>query len=197
MNEIELIPKSASLVYQGYMEWKFERLLKKAEAHGMTQEELSNSNHRFALYMRVGRAFEICSERDVVDYIADAMIGGIQCGDADKRPDLAQMAISSLSGVTLTELNLILLMREHNLWGTTDEEVLDESGFDGFQAALDSELGLKELEVSAILNGLTRTGLVTPQASGFGTTVTVQGNRLTHLARELFHYVDYARRLTA
>jgi|TARA_A100001518_G_scaffold1944_1_gene1863 hypothetical protein len=193
---MELIPKGAALAYQGYMAWKFERLLQKAEDHGMTPDELSNSDQRFALYMRVGRAFEICSEREVVDYIADAMIGGIQSGDADTRPDLAQMAISALSGVTHTELDLILLMREHNLWGTTDEEVLDESGFEGFQAELDSKLGLKELEVSAILNGLTRTGLVTPQASGIGTSVTIQGNRLTHLARELFQYVDYARRLT-
>lgn len=196
MNEAEVMLKSFGVVYRGYMKWKFDRLLQKAEAHGMTEEELCNSDQRFALFMRVGRAFEICSENEVVDYISDVMIGGIQCGDADTRPDLAQMAISALSGVTRTELNLILLMREHNLWGTTDAEVLDESGFEGFQAELDSKLGLKELEVSAILNGLTRTGLVTPQASGIGTSVTIQGNRLTHLARELFQYVDYARRMT-
>lgn len=193
---MELIPKGAALAYQSYMAWKFERLLQKAEGHGMSPEELSNSDHRFALYMRVGRAFEICSEREVVDYIADAMIGGIQCGDADKRPDLAQMAISALNGVTRTELNLILLMREHGLWGTSDEEILDESGFEGFQTAIHQELGLQDASVSAILNGLTRTGLVTPQASGLGNTANIQGNRLTQLARALFQYVDYACRLT-
>ncbi|MGM0826479.1 MAG: hypothetical protein ACQEUY_17405 [Pseudomonadota bacterium] len=197
MSGTELTLKSFSVAYRGYMAWKFDRLLQKAESHGMTEEELSSSDQRFALFMRVGRAFEICSEREVVDYIADAMIGGVQCGDADKRPDLAQMVISALNGVTRTELNLILLMREHGLWGTSDEEILDESGFESFHASLCKDLGLNELTASAILNGLTRTGLLTPQASGIGSTVTIQGNRLTHLARELFQYVDYARRLTS
>ncbi|SES09250.1 hypothetical protein SAMN04487958_1078 [Vreelandella subterranea] len=196
MSGTELMQSSVGLVHRSFMEWKFEKLLRKAEAHGLTEEELRNSDHRFALYMRVGRAFEICSEVEVVDYIADAMIGGIRCGDADKRPDFAQMAISALNGVTKTELNLILLMHEHGLWGTTDEEILDESGFEGFQASLGNYLGLNDLSASAILNGLTRTGLVTPQASGVGNAVNIQGNRLTQLARDLFKYVDYARRLT-
>ncbi|QPL45015.1 hypothetical protein IT895_12510 [Halomonas sp. A40-4] len=193
----ELMLKSSGMACRVYMEWKFERLLQKAEAHGFTEEELRNSDHRFALFMRVGRAFEICSEKEVVDYITDAMIGGIQSGDADKRPDLAQMAISALNGVTGTELNLILLMREYGLWGTSDEEILDESGFEGFQTAIHLELGLNDASASAILNGLTHTGLVTPQASGLGNTANIQGNRLTHLARALFQYVDYARRLTS
>lgn len=197
MNSTELMLKSFGVAYRGYMVWKFERLLQKAEDHGMTEEELCNSDQRFALFMRVGRAFEICSEREVVDYIADAMIGGIQCGDADERPDLAQMAISALNGVTRTELNLILLMHDHGLWGTSDEEILDDSGFEDFQASLGNYLGLNELSASAILNGLTRTGLVTPQASGVGNAVNIQGNRLTQLARDLFQYVDYARRLTS
>lgn len=61
---MELIVKGVGLVYQGYMAWKFEQLLRKAEAHGLTEDELRNSDHRFALYMRVGRAFEICSSID-------------------------------------------------------------------------------------------------------------------------------------
>lgn len=185
-----------SLAYRGYMDWKFDRLFRKAEEHGLTSKELMNGDHRFALFMRVGRAFELCSEREVVDYLSEAMIGGVLVGDADRRPDFIQMALSSLSGVTRSELNIILLMRKHELWGATDEEVRVSSGFDSFYLEVKEVIGISELAAVAMLNGLTRTGLVTPQASGVGNSVTIQGNLLTWLARELFQYVDYARRLT-
>lgn len=97
MSAIDLILSGVGPSYRSYMGWKFERLLKKAENQGISEAELKNSDHRFALYMRVGRAFELCAEKEVVDYLADAMIGGIKSGDVEEKPDFVQMAISALS----------------------------------------------------------------------------------------------------
>ena len=190
------LPGPVKVAYQIWDDWRINRILKKAEAAGISLSDLEKSHHKIAFLMRVQRAVEVCSNQEVVDYLALAMIGAIDIGDVDGSPDLAQMAVSALSGVTKTELDLLLLMREHELWGTTREEANDGSGFDAFFSDVEARLGLNDLTASAILNGLTRTGLVTPQASGVGNTVTIQGNKLTQLARELYRYVDHAKRLT-
>lgn len=195
MNGIELMLKSTDVLHRSYMAWKFDRLLQKAEAHGLTEGELYNSDQRFALFMRVGRAFEICSERDVVDYISNAMIGGIQCGDADKRPDFAQMAISALNGVTKVELNILLIMRSRQIFVDTPKKGNSEENRNGFIEECHSVLNIEPEFLEAILNSLTRTGLVSSGdqvLSGF----VPNSNKLTVLARELFRYVDYARRHT-
>ena len=190
-----LIVSGMKVAHRGFMTWKFDRLLTKAEEYGFTEDELGNSDSRFALFMRVGRAFEICSHKEVIDYIADAMLGGIGTGDIETRPDYPQMAISALSGLTKLELDLILLMKKHGLWARTDAEAIDESGFEGFYQEAENWLGLSDLETSAVLNSLTKTGLVTPPANGVGASITAQGNKLTHLADELFRYVNHAKRL--
>lgn len=196
MSGTELMLKCFGVAYRGYMAWKFERLLQKAEAHGMTEEELCNSDQRFALFMRVGRAFEICSEREVVDYIADAMVGGIQCGDADKRPDFAQMAVSSLSGVTKVELDILCFMHAKQMYLLENYTVEGQQELKAIYREAGKELRLDLPLLNAIISGLSRTGLVSPPASGMGGVIAENTSRLTPIARELFRYVDYARRIT-
>jgi len=197
MSETELLLKSFGVAYRGYMAWKFERLLQKAETHGITEEELCSSDHRFALFMRVGRAFEICSEREVVDYIADAMIGSIQCGDADERPDFAQMAVSSLTGVTKIELRIIVLMHQKIVYQLEKYEIKDGEKLSEFYQFASQQLKIEITLLNAIVSGLSRTGLITPPASGFGAVIANDTCRLTPLARELFRYIDRSKRLTS
>lgn len=192
---MELIPKSAALAYQGYMAWKFERLLQKANDHGMTEEQLCNSDQRFALFMKVGRAFEVCSEREVVDYIADAMIGGIKSGDVEEKPDFVQMAVGALSGVTKTELDILLMMHQHQIYVDADFRRDHESIREAFIKECEDTLGIESTMLSALTNGLMRTSLVTSDSPGLSGAVQ-NPNSLSPLARELFSYINLARRLT-
>ncbi|MEC4767942.1 hypothetical protein LPL18_011460 [Halomonas sp. CUBES01] len=195
MNEVALLLKSFGVAYQGYMAWKFERLIQKAEAHGMTEEELCNSDQRFALFMRVGRAFEICSEREVVDYIADAMIGGIKSGDVENKPDFVHMAISALSGITKTELDILLMMHRHQIYVDADFRRDHDSHREAFIKECEDTLGIKSTMLSPITTGLMRTGLVTSDTTGLSGTIQ-NPYSLSLLARELFSYINLARRLT-
>lgn len=149
------------MAYRGCMAWKFDRLLQKAEAYEMSEEELCNSDQRFALLMRVGRAFEVCSEKEVIDFISNAMIGGIRSGDADQQPDLVQMALSAVSSITETELKLLLLMREHQ-----PRDLSSREGFQSYLQDVEGKLFLKRVEATGILYGLLRTGLVLPPDTG-------------------------------
>ena len=196
MSGTELMLKSFGLAYRGYMVWKFERLLLKAEAHGMTEKDLCNSDQRFALFMRVGRAFEICSEREVVDYIADAMIGSIKSGDADQRPDFAQMAVSSLSGITSLELDILCFMHTNQMYLLEEYTVEGQQALKAIYVKAGQELKLDLPLLNAIVSGLSRTGLVSPPASAIGGVIADNTSRLTPLARELFKYVDHKKRLT-
>lgn len=196
MSGTELLLKSFGIAYRGYMAWKFEHLMQKAEAHGLTEKELYNSDRRFALYMRMGRAFESCSEKEVVDYLADAMIGCIKSGDADEKPDFVQMAISSLNGITKLELDIILEMHKEGVYWPSEYTMESETDLDSRFEKVRDKIDLDLMVLSTILNGLSKTGLVTPPPSGAGGVLAHGSNRLTPLARELFHYVDYARRLT-
>lgn len=184
-------------MYRGYMAWKFERLFQKAEAHSLTEAELYNSDRRFALYMRVGRAFESCSEKEVVDYLADAMIGTIKSGDADERPDFAQMAVTSLTGVTKLELDILNFMHENNMYLLNKYKLSDEEVLDALYLKASEKFKIDPHLYNAIVSGLSRTGLVSPPASGIGGVIAENTSRLTPLARELFRYVDYKKRLTS
>ncbi|MDF9433018.1 hypothetical protein [Chromohalobacter israelensis] len=181
--------KSFGLAYRGYMEWKFERLFLKAKAHGMTEDELCNSDHRFSLYMRVGRAFEACSEKKVIDFISDVMVGGIRSGEADENSDLVQMALSSVSNLTETELNLLLLMREHR-----KNDLSSRDGYQNYLQDVERHLFLTRTETTGILYGLLRTGLVLPPDTGPWAESTIYGFRLTSLADTLFSYVSLCKR---
>lgn len=194
MNGTELMLKNFGVAYRGYMAWKFERLLQKAESHGLTEKELCNSDQRFALFMRVGRAFEICSEREVVEYIADAMLGGIKSGDLESKPDFVQMAISALSGVTKTELDILVIMHGHQVYADTDRRDL-KSNREAFIKECEDTLGIESTMLSAITNGLMRTSLVTSDTPGLSGAAQ-NPNSLSPLARELFSYINLARRLT-
>ena len=199
MNGAGLMLKGFGVAYRGYMDWKFERLLQKAEAYGLTKNELYDSDQRFALYMRIGRAFESCSEKEVVDYLAEVMIGSIKCGDADERPDFAQMAIGSLLGVTRLELNILCFMQANQIYLFQDFSLYGQEEEDRLKRLYLQASEELEIELSlfnSVLGGLSRTGLVSPPVSGAGGVIVEGTSRLTSLARELFRYVDYNKRLT-
>jgi len=195
MTGTDVMLKSFGVAYRGYMAWKFDRLLQKAEAHGMTEEELCNSDQRIALYMRVGRAFELCAEKEVVDYLADAMIGGIKSGDVEEKPDFVQMAISALSGITKTELDILLAMHRHQIYVDADFRRDNESNRKAFVKECEETLGIDSAMLSAIANGLVRTSLVTNETPGLSGGVQ-HSNSISPLARELFSYINLSRRLT-
>lgn len=139
--------------------------------------------------MRVGRAFEVCSEKEVIDFISNAMIGGIRSGDADQQPDLVHMALSAVSSITETELKLLLLMREHQ-----PRDLSSREGFQGYLQDVEEKLFLKRVEATGILYGLLRTGLVLPLDTGPWAESTIYGFRLTSLADTLFGYVSLCKR---
>lgn len=195
MSGIDLILSGVGPAYRSYMGWKFERLLKKTEAHGMTEAELRNSDQRFALYMRVGRAFELCAEKEVVDYLADAMIGGIKSGDVEEKPDFVQMAIGALSGVTKTELDILATMHRHQVYVDADFRRDLKSNREAFIKECEDTLGIESTMLSAITTGLMRTSLVTSDTPGLSSAAQ-NPNSLSPLARELFSYINLARRLT-
>lgn len=195
MSAIDLILSGVGPSYHSYMGWKFERLLKKAENQGISEAELKNSDHRFALYMRVGRAFELCAEKEVVDYLADAMIGGIKSGDVEEKPDFVQMAISALSGITKTELYILSAMHRHQVYIDMPVTANNQENRESFIKDCEETLGIESTMLSAITNGLVRTSLVTNESPGLSGAVQ-NSNSLSPLARELFSYINLARRLT-
>jgi len=196
MNGTELMFKSFGMAYRGCMAWKFDRLLQKAEAHGLTEKELCNSDQRFALFMRVGRAFEICSEREVVDYIADAMLGGIKAGDVENKPDFVHMAISALSGITKTELDILLAMHRHQIYLDMPVTANNENNREAFKQECENKMGIDSAMLASIINGLMRTSLVTNESPGLSGAVE-NPSSLSPLARVLFKYVDHTKRLTS
>ncbi|NIC39338.1 hypothetical protein HBJ58_22085 [Halomonas desiderata] len=179
--------------YNSHMDWKFFLLEEKARQHDLTVQELVNSDSKCALFMRLGRAFELCSQRDVIDYLADAMVGMVKLGAAENKPDFAQICLSSLSGVTKLELDIILLMRRHSVY--LDVPELANANRSEMLVEASSALGLEPIMLAALCNGLARTGLVCIEEAGIGGS-SPNTNKLTPLARELFQYVDYAKNLS-
>ncbi|TDV98024.1 hypothetical protein BDK62_10456 [Halomonas alkaliantarctica] len=199
MDYISVGAKMVSILLKGayskHMEWKFERLEERARQGGMSTEDLIASDNRFAVFMRVARAFEHCSNTEVVDYLADAMIGSIKSGDMEEKPDLVQMAIGALSGVTKTELDILATMHRHQVYVDADFLQDNESNREAFVKECEDTLGIGSTMLSAIANGLVRTSLVTNETPGLSDGVQ-HSNSLSPLARELFSYINLARRLT-
>ena len=198
MNELapSVLKWAARRGYERYTLARLDRVLRRAAEEGLSESELTRSEERFALFVRLVRALEQCSNSEVTDYIAQEMIGTFKSGDIDKRPDFAQMAISSLSGVTKVELDIIVYMHKNSTYQRNHYEVDDIEKLRDFYSTATEELGIESSLLNAILNGLSRTGLVTPPASGFGAVIAKDTCRLTPLARELFRYIDYKKRLT-
>ncbi|WP_336268794.1 hypothetical protein [Vreelandella arctica] len=199
MDSISVGAKLMSILLKGayskHMEWKFERLEERARQGGMSIEDLIASDDRFAVFMRVARAFEHCSNTEVVDYLADAMIGSIKSGDVEDKPDFVQMAVGALSGVTKTELDILVTMHRHQIYVDGDFRRDHESNREAFIKECEDTLGIESTMLSAITNGLMRTSLVTSDSPGLSGAVQ-NPNSLSPLARELFSYINLARRLT-
>lgn len=178
-----------------YMEKKFNRLEEKAWKGGLNAQDLINGHDRFAIFARVARAFEVCSDFEVVDFLADALIGGIKSGDVEKRPDFVHMAISALNGMTKAELSILVFMHGLRLYLDSPEHSNKESNREALVSKCRDDLNIEPPMLSAVLNRMVRTGLVTAEAPGVGDSVRFS-NKLTPLARELFAYISIAKRLT-
>lgn len=181
--------------YSQSMEWKFERLEQKAHEKGLSVDGLVNSDKRFATFMRVARAFEQCYEKEVVDFLAEALIGGVESEKLDRKPDFVQMTIGSLIGVTKTELSILAIMHKRGIYLDNPEVANKDRCRSRFIQDCKDDLGLEPPMLAAITNGLARTGLVTTETPAIGAP-SPNSNKLTELARELFSYIDYAKRLT-
>lgn len=189
----------AKVVYRLWDDWRVNRILEKAEEGGLSLIELERSHHRIAYLMRVQRAVEICSSEDVIDYLAYALIGGIQSGDVDSKPDFAQIAITSLAGLTKIELDILVLMHKQGIYhppkpvfdGAKTRKVFD------FYKSLEGELGFSFETLGSIMSSLSRTGLVSSYVGSFGDARSWGSCQLTPLARDVFAYVDFGKRLTS
>lgn len=191
---ISITAAAAKWGYRGYDSWKFERILKKAESRQIGLTVLESSHHRIAAFTRVLRAIEICSSEEMIDYLAEVMIGGIKSGDIEEKPDLVQMTLSALSTVTKTEMKVMLKMRDHNLYE-------GEGGDDAYHARHGfiedccKSLSITPGMLSAIQNGLIRTGLVSVEHSDWGGRAA-STNQLTDLAKYLFQLVEHEHGFT-
>ncbi|WP_143005145.1 hypothetical protein [Billgrantia gudaonensis] len=188
---VSLLLKGA---YSKHMEWKFERLEERARQGGLSVDDLIASDERFATFMRVARAFEHSSNTDVVDYLADALIGSIKSGDVEEKPDFVQMAIGSLNGLTKLELDILAAMHRYQIYYDADFRLDHEKIRESFILECKTSLGIDSYMLSPIINGLVRTSLVTNETAALSGPVP-NSNSLSPLARELFFYINLARRL--
>ena len=160
MDYISVGAKMVSILLKGayskHMEWKFERLEERARLGGMSIEDLIASDDRFAVFMRVARAFEHCSNKEVVDFLTDAMIGSIKSGDLEDKPDFVQMAISALSGITKTELYILSAMHRHQVYLDMPVTANNQENRESFIKDCEETLGIESDMLSAITNGLGR-----------------------------------------
>ncbi|MGS2744825.1 hypothetical protein ACU6TU_14715 [Halomonas sp. LS-001] len=139
-------------------DWRINRILAKAQSAGISRNDLMKTHHRIAFVMRVQRAAEVCSSQEVIDYLADVMIGGFKSEEVDLNPDFSQMAVTALSSTTKTELNVILMMKKHDLFeGDGRADPFHARG--AFVTDCCDDLNLNPEMLSAIQNGLIRTGL--------------------------------------
>jgi hypothetical protein len=189
MSDVISTTAAARWGYRAFDSWKYERILEKAESRQIGLTALENSHHKIAAFTRLLRAIELCSSEEMVDYLAEVMIGGITSGDVEEKPDFVQMALSALATVTKTEMRVMLKMREHRLFE-------GEEGVDVYQAKNDfiegccKELSITPGMLSAIQNGLIRTGLVSVEHSDWDGRAA-STNQLTELANYLFHLIEY------
>ncbi|MFP3458345.1 hypothetical protein R0J89_19040, partial [Psychrobacter sp. SIMBA_152] len=86
------------------------------------------------------------------------MIGGIKKGAADKQPDMDHMAVGSLTGVTNTELNILVLMQKHNLYFNEYGTAISGDVKKDYEMYACKSLGIDAFKLGTLANGLMRTG---------------------------------------
>ncbi|GHC17561.1 hypothetical protein GCM10010082_05990 [Kushneria pakistanensis] len=179
--------------YEKFTLARLERFLSQAEQGGVTVDELTDTEHRFAHFVSMVRALESCSNNEMADYLAALMIGGAQSGNADKKPDIFHAVLNGLGSMTKTEVNILFKMHRLELFEDAQPGGYKEDKVTQLVSECMSDLGIDEALLAAILNGMIRTGFVTPPPSGYGGHVTRNSNLLTQSARDLFFYIDYSR----
>jgi hypothetical protein len=137
------------------------------------------------------RALEQCSSNEVTDYIAKAMIGIVKSEDDVKSPDYAQMAISALNGVVEVEIKILVEMHNSNLYIDENGKLPSPEKRKRYVENTCKKLSLSEARLGALVNGMLRTGLVTPPGSNYGGAYAQNTNVLSPLARDLFDYIYY------
>lgn len=180
--------------YESFTQARLERVLHRAAKEGVSLEELMKKEEQFAIFVRMVRSLEQCSNNEMADYLADLMIGGIKANETQSRPDLFQILMSALGSLTVTEIKILFLMREHGLEGNVHKKKVDQDKINRFERSCYEKLGLEGAVVGALIDGMIRTGLTSTIANAFGTFRN--SNILTPLAKELFILLDYRSRLT-
>lgn len=191
---VQAMKWAAQRGYERFTQARLERVLHRAANEGVSLEELIKKEKQFAIFVRMVRSLEQCSNNEMADYLADLMIGGIKANETQSRPDLFQILMSALGSLTVTEVKILNLMREHGLEGDVHKQQVDQDRINRFERSCYEKLGLEGAVVGALLDGMIRTGLVSTIANSFGTIRS--SNLLTPLAKELFSLLDYRSRLT-
>ncbi|WP_442489378.1 hypothetical protein [Halomonas litopenaei] len=181
--------------YEKFTQAKLRRALERAASENISIEELVRKEEKFAIFVRMVRALEQCSNNEMADYLADLMIGGIKGGADEDDNDLFQILMSSLGSLTLIEVKIIYLMRECGLYGAIHRERVDQEAIDKFEAMCWEGLGVEGETIGNLVNGMIRTGLVSIPPQAWGGPFR-NSNLLTPLAQDLFHFLDYKRQLT-
>lgn len=181
--------------YESFTQARLERVLCRAANEGIAIEDLINKEKQFAIFVRMVRALEQCSNNEMADYLADLMIGGLKSDAVQSQSDLFQILMSALGSMTLTEVHVLYLMRECGLCGDELKRQVDQEKIGHFENRCLDALGIEGENIGGLVNGMMRTGLVSMPPAVLGGPFR-NSNILTSLAHDLFHLLDYKKRLT-
>lgn len=192
---VSAVQWAAKRGYENFTQARLERVLCRAANEGISIEDLIKKEKQFAIFVRMVRALEQCSNNEMADYLADLMIGGLKSGAAQRQSDLFQILMSALGSMTLIEVNILYLMRECGLYGHALKSQADREKIEFFESRCWENLGVEGEALGDLVNGMMRTGLVSLPPPMLGKPLR-NSNTLTPLAHDLFHLLDYKKRLT-
>ncbi|WP_219863161.1 hypothetical protein [Vreelandella piezotolerans] len=194
MSEVDILLSGFNGLYRKYMDNKFERLISRAEQRGLRKSELLNSDERFALFMRVGRALEICSQEEMIDYIVDVLIGGIKKGDAESETFIVEMAISTIGELSIEEVKVFLLLREKGMYVSDSE--MDETDYEDLVRHVLEKCNIKPEFFKIYCARLSGKGLVSSPGQGYRGSIASHVPRITVLGKRVVDYIYEARGLS-
>ncbi|WP_251978568.1 hypothetical protein [Salinicola avicenniae] len=186
---------AAARGYEHFTQVRLERSLRRAAENGVSVQDLCRTEVRFAHFVRMVRALEVCSNNEMADYLVDLMVGGVESRFSDDSPDQFQLLMDCLGSLTRTEIIVLAEMRKLRLFDD-ERSGEDESKRNELELFGENSLGFSRDYLASLLNRMAGSGLVTSPGATYGGGYARNSNRLSPLARELFHYLDYSHRIT-
>lgn len=175
------IGKAIHKGYSLYKDHKLEKALDEIEKKGTSLEELINSNHRFASFMRFLRAYEICSSQHMYNTLIHYLINGIKSQEIDNQPDIFQSVLSRLGELTETEVMILSKMQNLGMWEGDSAADFQLSG--ELERWVHKTPGISRDAAQGIICGIQRSGFIQSRHS------TWAGNEMTYHLTGLAKYL--------